>query len=126
MTGIEAIPGLRVLGEPQMSVFAFGSDRHSVFAIADVMESFGWHMDRQHHPDCLHVMVTPAHEGITAAFVADLSRAVAAVESNPDIARQGSAAMYGMVGTLPDRGQVNGFLLDMLDSLTTLAPPKAE
>jgi sphinganine-1-phosphate aldolase len=73
-SGIAEIPGLRVIGEPVMSVFAFGADGDSLdlFAVGDVMDDRGWHIDRQHEPDALHVMVSPKHLEVADDFLADL------------------------------------------------------
>ena len=30
-------------------------------AVGDVMDDKGWHLDRQHGPDALHMMVSPEH-----------------------------------------------------------------
>ena len=76
--GIDAIPGLRVLGEPVMSVLAFGSDRFDVFAVGDAMDARGWHLDRQKGPAALHLMVSPMHAKIADAFLADLREAARA------------------------------------------------
>jgi glutamate/tyrosine decarboxylase-like PLP-dependent enzyme len=76
--GIEAIPGLHVLGEPAMSVFAFGSDTLDIFAVGDGMDERGWHLDRQKGPDALHLMVSPEHEKVADRFLADLRQAAAA------------------------------------------------
>jgi glutamate/tyrosine decarboxylase-like PLP-dependent enzyme len=70
--GIGAIPGLHVIGEPVMGVFAFGSDTLDVFAIGDVMDERGWHLDRQNGPEALHLMLSPAHAEVADAFLADL------------------------------------------------------
>jgi glutamate/tyrosine decarboxylase-like PLP-dependent enzyme len=75
--GIRALPGLRVLGEPVMGVFAFTSDADDVFAIGDAMDDRGWCLDRQKDPDALHLMLSPEHAGVADAFVADLGEAVA-------------------------------------------------
>jgi sphinganine-1-phosphate aldolase len=75
--GIAAIDGLFVHGQPEMSLFAFGSARHDVFAIGDVMDDRGWCLDRQTGPDALHLMVSPEHERVADAFLADLREAVA-------------------------------------------------
>ena len=75
--GIDAIPGLRVIGEPAMSVLAFGS-AHRVFAVGDRMDQKGWHLDRQKGPDALHLMVSPMHARIADAFLADLREAAVA------------------------------------------------
>ncbi len=75
--GIASIPGLRVIGEPVMGVFAFTSDRHDVFAVGDALEDRGWCVDRQKGPDALHLMLSPRHADVAEAFVADLREAVA-------------------------------------------------
>jgi hypothetical protein len=66
-----------VIGEPVMGVFAFGSDSLDVFAIGDVMDERGWHLDRQKGPDALHLMLSPAHAEVADAFLADLREAAA-------------------------------------------------
>ena len=118
MDGIRAIPGLRVLGEPHGSIFAFapaeGSDVDA-YVLADAMTARGWHVDRQQLPPSLHMMITPAHAPHVAELLSDLRAATTEVRGKPAI--EGSAAMYGMMGTLPDRAQVKEFLIQFLDSL---------
>jgi sphinganine-1-phosphate aldolase len=41
------------------------------------MDDKGWHLDRQHGPDALHMMVSPAHERVVDEFLTDLRDAVA-------------------------------------------------
>jgi sphinganine-1-phosphate aldolase len=116
LSGINAVPGLRVLGAPHVGVFAFTSDSLNVYELGDAMEARGWKLDRQQNPPALHCMITPAHERIADTLLADLRECaskLAAGEPAPD----GSAAMYGMVGAIPDRKQVDGFLLDFLDGI---------
>lgn len=73
--GIDAIDGLRVMGDPDASTFAFGSDEYDISAVGDVMDDRGWHVDRQ--PDSLHLIVMPQHATIVDAFLSDLADAVA-------------------------------------------------
>ena len=75
--GIAALPPLFVIGRPVMGVFAFGAEGADVMAIGDVMDDRGWHLDRQHGPDALHLMVSPEHHKVADAFLADLREAVA-------------------------------------------------
>lgn len=114
--GIRKIPGLTVLAEPVGGVFAFGSDSLNVYELGDAMDARGWKLDRQMNPPALHVMVTPAHAAVLEQFLKDLTecaKSLTAGEPAPD----GSAAMYGMVGTIPDRQQVDDFLVEFLDGL---------
>jgi glutamate/tyrosine decarboxylase-like PLP-dependent enzyme len=117
IAGINGIPGLRVLGDPPASVFAFTSDEVDVYAVGDALDQRGWHMDRQIKPASLHLMVTPVHAGLEDRFLDDLADAVEEVRANPDASQAGQAAMYGMMTTLPDQGMVDEIVLQMLDSL---------
>jgi sphinganine-1-phosphate aldolase len=114
--GIHAIPGLRVLGKPQIGVFSFGSDTLNVYELGDAMDARGWKMDRQQGPPALHCMLTPSHERIVEPLLADLRDCASRLAAG-EPAPEGSAAMYGMVGAIPDAKQVDGFLLEFLDGV---------
>jgi glutamate/tyrosine decarboxylase-like PLP-dependent enzyme len=58
MQGIRQIPGLQIIGKPDMTVFTFGVERLDIFAIAARLEKRGWRMDRQRQPDSLHMIAT--------------------------------------------------------------------
>lgn len=114
--GIAKIPGLNLLGDPVGGVFAFGSDSLNVYELGDAMDARGWKLDRQMKPAALHVMISPAHAAVADQFLKDLgecAKSLAAGEPAPE----GSAAMYGMVGAIPDRQQVDDFLVEFLDGL---------
>ncbi|MHB8158781.1 MAG: pyridoxal phosphate-dependent decarboxylase family protein, partial [Desulfocucumaceae bacterium] len=115
--GINAIPGLYVLGQPDLSVFSFAADAVDIYVLGDAMEARGWHLDRQQRPPCLHLMVTPAHEKIVDLFLSDLRECTLGLADEKSIAPQGSAAMYGMMGSLPDRGMVSNFVFEYMDEL---------
>ncbi len=122
MEGINAIDGLHVMGEPDASIFSFASDTVDIYAVADAMDTHGWHLDRQQMPPKLHLVVTPAHEKIAGEFLADLEAATSSV-AREGPAPGGRAAMYGMLGTLPDRGAVEKVIQDFMDRATE---PKQE
>ena len=116
LAGVPRIDGLRILGQPEMTVLAFTSDKADIFQIGEQMDARGWHLDRQQRPNALHVMITAAHAGLAPKILADLEASTAAAlqAGPPD---SGAAAMYGMLGSLPDRGMVRDFVLDFLDGL---------
>lgn len=116
--GINATPGLHVLGRPDMSVFAFASDTLDVYLVADLMEVKGWHLERQQLPASLHLMVTPAHAKVVEPFLADLREAATKVASGEAAGTPGMAAMYGAIAAAPERGFVNDFLVSVLDEWT--------
>lgn len=76
-TGFEDA-GFTTIGDPVGSVMAFGSADGSLdpMAVGDLMDDRGWHLDRQHGPDALHMMVSPEHHEIVGDFLADLRWAV--------------------------------------------------
>jgi len=117
MEGIGRIKELYILGKPDMSVFAFASDKLDIFALGDAMDRRGWHLDRQQFPSSLHMMVTATHEKVPDPFISDLKESVGEVIANPKASSEGSAAMYGMAASLPDRKAVDGFVLDFMDEL---------
>ncbi len=97
--GIEAIDGLRITHAPDLSVFEFGAEDPDdpgaldIGAVGDVMDDRGWNLDRQQGG--LHVMVSPYHEHIVEAFLADLADAVATHGES-----RGKAAGYGGIAGL--------------------------
>src|SRR5690606_8569824 len=68
--GIESVPGLRITGDPDLSVMEISSDEHDLMAVGDVMEDRGWRLDRQQGG--LHLMLSPVHADVVDAFLADL------------------------------------------------------
>lgn len=117
LAGIAAIPGLRVLGDPPIGVFAFTADGMEIFAIADAMEARGWHVDRQQLPDAIHLMINPNHAAIVEEYLRDLADSVETVRAHPELGSQGNAALYGLLARLPERGQVAELVLQHFDQL---------
>ena len=115
--GIETIPGLYVLGKPPATVFAFSSDTLNVFALGDKMKSLGWNIDSQHLPPSLHMTVFPIHSTIVEPFLADLRQAVKEVAALKPEDITGEAAIYGMIGSMPDRGMARDFAVQYLNDL---------
>ena len=82
--GIEAIDGLRVLGDGGLHLIAMASDPEAstpldVFALGDALLSRGWHHDRQGPPDSLHSTVSNSNTGVIEQYVADLTECAAEV-----------------------------------------------
>ena len=159
--GINSIPGLQVLSNPEMSVFAIGSDTLDVYELADELELRGWHLDRQHFPTSLHMTVNYMHAAVREEFLCDLvacaeivrepsarktvnrlvvrvANGVARVLPEAWMSRVmekvsgllgGSssglpsrmAPMYGLIGSLPNRGDLKELVLDLLDSMTRVS-----
>lgn len=77
--GVTAIPGLRVLGRPQMCMFSFSSDQFNIFQLGDAMAKRGWYVQPQFSTVCtpanLHVTVNHNTQGLVEEFLRDLRAA---------------------------------------------------
>jgi sphinganine-1-phosphate aldolase len=82
--GIEAIPGLTILGKPEMSVFTYISPNCEIEPIVESMREKGWFVRPSSRPPSIHVVVTPMHERVVDQYLADLK-----------LATCGAAAMQG-------------------------------
>ena len=156
--GINALPDLKVLSNPEMSVFAIASDSLDVYDLADELALRGWLLDRQHFPPSLHVTVNYVHAQVAAEFLSDLETAVGVV-NRPGLRKTATkflvkaanlltrilpeetvsnlftkassllggggglptrmAPMYGLIGSLPNRGDLKELVLDLLDGINT-------
>ena len=118
-SGITDIEGLEILGNPQASVFSYGSTERGldIYAIGDQMEERGWHIDRLQRPEGLHAMVTPRHALVVDRYLADLREAVSTVRADPKLKRKGDAAMYGMISRVPIRRAIRAEVRKMARAL---------
>ncbi len=81
--GVGTIDGLRVLGDPDMTVLTIAADDGrgiDVFAVADrLAEVGGWYLDRQTDPDALHLTVHAGSAAAVEPFLEDLATVVAGI-----------------------------------------------
>ena len=112
--GLEAI-GMKIVGKPIGTLFAYESPGVSIFVIADLLERKGWFVDRQMMPDSIHLTITPAHAPIVDRYVNDVKDAYAEAKAHPELAGEGMAAMYGMVAKIPDPAMAHQFLYQYMD-----------
>lgn len=78
--GINAIPGLQVLGQPAMCMFSFKSDEINVYQLADAMAKRGWYIQGQfstpYTPRNLHISVNYGTAHNVDALLVDLAACV--------------------------------------------------
>jgi sphinganine-1-phosphate aldolase len=116
-SGIESIPGLRVLGDP-LWIIAFDSPEFDIYRVLDFMSKRGWSLNGLHRPPAVHLAITLRHTqaGVAERFLADLREAVDHVKAHPG-EKGGMAPVYGMAGTLPFRGVISDMLKRTMDLL---------
>ena len=69
--------------------------------------------------------IMPPHTQVQEELVRDLAQALKTVTDNPSkYNKEGSAAMYGMVASIPDNSIVDKFLTQLFD-IVYLPDPRA-
>lgn len=89
--GIEAVDGVRILGDPDSTLIAVATDEDAefdLFTVADEMQERGWYTQpqfaHQASPANLHLTITASNKGGESTFIDDLAASVAAArESGP-------------------------------------------
>ncbi|KAJ9108577.1 hypothetical protein QFC19_002293 [Naganishia cerealis] len=91
---------LYVLGDPMVSVVAFGSNSVNIYAVGDAMGKKGWHLNALANPSALHLAVTVGvFSGIPTAknidnLLKDLKEVLVDVKNSPSAAGD-MVALYG-------------------------------
>ncbi|KAK6930789.1 Pyridoxal phosphate-dependent decarboxylase [Dillenia turbinata] len=114
--GIQEMPELFVVGRPDMTIVAFGSNTLDIFEVNDLMSSKGWHLNALQRPNSIHICVTLQHVPVVDDFLRDLRESVETVKENPGPISGGLAPIYGAAGKIPDRGMVQDLLVNYMDS----------
>lgn len=149
IAGINAIEGLRVLADPETSMFTIAADELNIFELADLMADRGWEMVPQFavggSPPNLHVAMSPGSVPKVPELIADLAACAAKLradgpsfdeakltEAAREVADQHPlqimmklAPMLGLTGGIPDRlGPLNTLMnllsADKRDALLTM------
>ena len=76
--GVEAL-GFRVLGRPQLGILAFTRDDVDCVALWAKLRERGWFTGVTTEPKSLHLMLSPVHDAVADAYVADVAWALGAV-----------------------------------------------
>ena len=75
--GIQAIPGMRVFGRPDLSIIGFGDPGRDMQAVAAGLSARGWVPGLLREPPGLHMMMSLLHEPVRETYLADLAHAAA-------------------------------------------------
>ncbi|KAJ1433358.1 sphingosine-1-phosphate lyase-like protein [Ochromonadaceae sp. CCMP2298] len=119
LDAVDSIKGIRLVVKPDMTALAIMSDdpKVHILALADVMESKGWQMERNQNPDSLHMSVGPLHTQSVDQLIVDMQESVEYVYAHPELTSQGTVGMYGMVAKIPDNTIVTDFILGIFSAL---------
>ena len=104
---IRKIPGLKVMGNPMLSVIGIASDEFDIYRLQDYLVERHWDLNSLQFPPSLHICCTKLHTvndmEHTKRFVADLQNGSAYIMANKNDNTPGGAAIYGTSQKVPDR-----------------------
>eukprot|EP00238_Polyblepharides_amylifera_P003119 CAMPEP_0196590472 /NCGR_PEP_ID=MMETSP1081-20130531/66741_1 /TAXON_ID=36882 /ORGANISM="Pyramimonas amylifera, Strain CCMP720" /LENGTH=481 /DNA_ID=CAMNT_0041913589 /DNA_START=423 /DNA_END=1868 /DNA_ORIENTATION=+ len=110
--GIVAIPGLKLIGQPDMCLVAWTATNVNILELNDVMTSKGWTLNVLQFPNSVHMCLTMSNVDCVEMLIKDLQDGVNdLLKHGSDPAKGGKAPIYGMATSLPDRGAVNDILI---------------
>ena len=55
---VQDVPGLKIIGVPEVSVVAFTSDKFNIYGLSDGLKERGWALNALQFPSCVHLCVT--------------------------------------------------------------------
>ncbi|XP_075390141.1 sphingosine-1-phosphate lyase 1-like [Tenrec ecaudatus] len=118
---LKNIKGIFVIGDPQLSVIALGSNDFDIYHLYNLMSAKGWHLNPLQFPPSIHFGITLLHtrNRVAIQFLKDVRESVTQIMKNPKAKTTGMGAIYGLVQTIVDRNMVTEVGLSYLDSLFT-------
>ncbi|KAL4457090.1 hypothetical protein ABPG74_014728 [Tetrahymena malaccensis] len=127
---IRKIEELEILGNPVTTIIAFRVKKNqeiNIYHISDALKDINdWQVENQRFPECIHISFMPQHVQIKEQFIIDLKKAINIVKENPKkYAKEGTAAMYGMMGMVPDEEVLEEFMAHFMDSVYKMPSEKA-
>ncbi|KAF3765847.1 PLP-dependent transferase [Cryphonectria parasitica EP155] len=119
---------LEIMGQPLVSVVAFTARSLNIYDIADEMTHRGWHLNSLQDPPAMHVAVTMPIVKVWEKLTDDLEAVIEAEREKERVrvvegkgakgkAIGDSAALYGVAGSLPNKGVVVDLARGFLDTL---------
>jgi len=127
-SAISTIPGLYIVGSPDVSIIAFDSHDFNIYGLSDKLGERGWALNALQFPACVHLCVTRPHTlpGVADRFIKDVQEVTAEIMADPGSTNAGSAVMYGMAASMPDRSIVSDLTGVYLDALYSLGPATSD
>ncbi|KAJ3332913.1 hypothetical protein HDU76_012650 [Blyttiomyces sp. JEL0837] len=119
--GIEGIKGLRVIGNPLVSVISFdAAPPLKIYGIGDLLSRKGWHLNMLQFPEAIHIACTYLTVHSADKLIEDIREAVETLRKDPSAGNGDLAAIYGTAASVPDRSIIADVARGFLDSLTML------
>ncbi|KAH9276757.1 hypothetical protein BASA83_000892 [Batrachochytrium salamandrivorans] len=117
--GLSAIDGIRIMGDPLLTVVAFEAVLPiKTYAVADLVSRKGWHLNVLQFPESVHIACTLLTVNAVDDLVADIADAVEILRNDPEAGNGELAAIYGTAASVDDRSIISEVAEGFLDGLT--------
>ncbi|KAG8135314.1 putative Sphingosine-1-phosphate lyase 1 protein [Naja naja] len=123
-TRLQKIDHIRIIGKPEVSVFAFKSDSFDIYQLSNLLIARGWNLNILQFPRSIHFCITllQTEPGVAEQLLKDVRECVSEVMKNPKEKTTGMNAIYGLAQTIPDRNLVSEIVGGYLDSIYSTSP----
>lgn len=78
------IDGLKILGDPHLSIVAYHSEGFDIYAVAERLKEKGWLPGLIRDPRAIHQMMSLVHARVLNEYIGDVVEAVEQVKSTPE------------------------------------------
>ncbi|CAI2733331.1 unnamed protein product [Schistosoma spindalis] len=119
---LRKIPGIFILGEPNVSIIAFSSNHFDIYQLSHLLSNQpngrGWNLNNLQFPPAIHLCITDMHtmKGCAEQFIQDVKEIVKELMIKPNKKSEGSVALYGLSQMIPDRSIVTELAHCYLDA----------
>ena len=116
-THIRNIESFKVIGNPNVNVVAFYSDKYGTGQIIDYVSKEGWNLNILQNPLCVHLCITPKNIKNVNNLVELLKKLTS---EEVETCSNNVASIYGMSASLPDKSVVDDIVKNYLDLTTNI------
>ena len=107
----------KVIGNPNVNVVAFYSDKYPLSQIIDEFQKNGWNLNILQNPMCVHICITPYnYEKLNE--ITDILENIIKQEVRNET--KGLVSIYGMAEKIPNRNVICEIIEQYLDLTTKL------
>jgi len=111
------IPSFKVIGNPNVNVVAFYSDKYPLSQIIDEFQKHNWNLNILQNPMCVHICITP-YNYEKLYEITDILKNIITQEVRNET--KGLVSIYGMAEKIPNRNVICEIIEQYLDLTTKL------
>ncbi|KNC80774.1 hypothetical protein SARC_06883 [Sphaeroforma arctica JP610] len=115
---VVSVPGLKIVGSPDVTVLAIGSDVYDIYRMGNEMGHRGWFINQLQYPACFHICFTYLHveQDVIDRLVNDIKEIANDLMQDPNKKlTEGTGVIYGMAQAVPDKSIVSELVWAYLD-----------